>query len=90
MAESIGNGNRAVGIEAGLVADGIGDGDRAIAWVTPVLVLLAAEDVFQCLINPWAGIDGNRCAKEVECGLNNRQRAPTSSVGVIDSTGADV
>ena len=44
MAECVGNGYWTVGVEAGLVTDGVGDGDRAIARVTPVAVLFAASE----------------------------------------------
>lgn len=90
MAEYIRNGNRAIGVETRLVTDCIGDGHRAVPWVTPVSLFLAAEHVFQGLVNPRAGINRNGSAKQIESGLNNGQRAPPSRVWVVNAACAHI
>ena len=91
MAEGVGNGNGAVGVEAGLTRNGVGRGDRAVSWVAPIAVFFAApEHVFQCLVNQWACIKRDRCTKEAEGGLNDGQSAPSARVWVIDAAGTHV
>lgn len=86
MAERVGYRDRAVGVEAGLVADGVGYGDRAVTRVAPIAAVLAAsEDIIQYLINQRPGVKGNGSAKDAERGLHDGQRAPRAGVGVVDA-----
>ena len=72
MPERVGYRDRAVGVEAGLVADGVGHSDRTVPWVAPITAVLAApEDIIQHLINQRSGVKGDGSAEDVECGLHD-------------------
>ena len=91
MAEGVGDGDGAVGVETRLISNGIGEADGAVARVAPVTaVLTVAEDVIQHLVNQWSRIKGDGSAKQVDGGLDNRQGAPLAGVGVINASGAHV
>ena len=91
MAERVGYRDRAVGVEAWLVADGVGHSDRAVPRVAPIAAILAApKDIIQHLINQRSGVKGNGSTEDVERGLHDGQRAPRAGVGVVDAAGSHV
>ena len=57
MAEGVWYANRAVGVEARLTADGVGNRNGPVFGIVPFAAVLAvAEHVFQYLENQWASI----------------------------------
>ena len=91
MAEGVWYANRAVGVEARLTADGVGNRNGPVFGIVPFAAVLAvAEHVFQYLENQWTGIKRDWCTKKAERGLYYWQRAPLARVGVIDAASAHV
>ena len=91
MAEGVGDGHWAVGVEAWLLHHGVGDGDWTVPGVAPVAaVLAAAENIVKYLVKQWPSVKGDGCAKQIECGLHNRKGAPLACVWVVYAAGAHV
>ena len=91
MAEGVGDGHWAVGVEAWLLHHGVGDGDWTVPGVAPVAaVLAAAENIVKYLVKQWPCVKGDGCAEQIECRLHNRKGAPLACVGVVDAAGAHV
>ena len=87
MTERVRNRDRAIGIEARLAADSVGDSDRSVSRVAPVAFILApAEQVVKHLIDQRPRIERDGSTQEVDGGLHDGQSVPSSCVRIVDAT----
>ena len=84
MTERVRNRDRAIGIEARLAADSVGDSDRSVSRVAPVAFILApAEQVVKHLIDQRPRIERDGSTQEVDGGLHDGQSVPSSCVRMM-------